>query len=253
MGISDSYLKRYINRLYIQIKNHQPPSLHLLFNYKEDRDYAGLVRDSYIYRPTGAYELQRVRHLQAKYLDLLTRFSMHIEMRDSCATGHTTRLSRYAVAIAKALCWRHERIEEMELGAYLHDIGKICVSESILNKNGRLTSREFKQVKRHVWIGASMIMKIDFLRPLIPFILYHHERYDGKGYPFKLGGKEIPIEGRIMAVIDTYDALVNQRPYRSPISDRDAIDELSRQKGYQLDPDLVDIFIDVLRKGIPTA
>ena len=90
-------------------------------------------------------------------------------------------------------------------------------------------------------------MKIDFLRPIIPYVLYHHERYDGKGYPFRLSGKDIPVEGRILAVIDTFDALINPRPYREAMSREMAMDELILQKGEQLDPDVVDIFVEVLR------
>jgi len=93
------------------------------------------------------------------------------------------RLSKYAVAIAKELYWRQDRIEELEIGAHLHDIGKICITEAVLTKTGRLTSQELRQIRRHTRIGAGMLMKIDFLRPIIPYVLYHHERYDGKGYP----------------------------------------------------------------------
>ncbi|MDZ4383981.1 MAG: HD domain-containing phosphohydrolase, partial [Nitrospirota bacterium] len=93
------------------------------------------------------------------------------------------------------------------------------------------------------------LMKIDFLRPIIPYVLYHHERYDGKGYPFRLSGKDIPVEGRILAVIDTFDALISPRHYREAMSREMAMDELILQKGQQLDPDVVDIFVGVLRQG----
>ncbi len=149
--------------------------------------------------------------------------------------------------------WKQDRTEELEIGAHLHDIGKVCITESVLNKTGKLTSQEMRQIRRHTRIGASMLMRTDFLRPIIPSVLYHHERYDGKGYPFRLSGKDIPVEGRILAVLDTFDALINPRPYRTAMSGDMAIDELNKQKGYQLDPDVVDIFTEVLRKGVTMA
>jgi len=252
MAISEAYIKKYISRLHMQIKNQETPSLHHLFRCRED-SYLPIMKDPFIYKPTEAHEIQRIRHLQARYLGLIIKLSTCIEMRDVYAAGHTRRLSRYAVAIGKTLGWRPERIEELELGAHIHDIGKICVAEDILNKRGKLTPKEFKQVKRHVWIGATMLMRTDFLRPLIPYILYHHERYDGKGYPFKFKGKDIPIEGRIMAVIDTYDALISKRPYKEALPREEALKEMDRQRGLQLDPDMVDIFFEALNKGIPEA
>lgn len=252
MAISDAFIKKYIGRLYMQIRNQQTPSLHHLFRCRDD-SYTPIMKDPFAYKPTEAYEIQRIRHLQARYLGLIIKISAYIEMRDRYTAGHTKRLSRYAMAIGKTMGWRSERIEELELGAHLHDIGKICVAEDILNKQGRLTPREFRQVKRHVWMGATMLMRTDFLRPLIPFILYHHERYDGNGYPFKFKGKNIPIEGRIMAVIDTYDALISKRPYREALSKEEAMKEMDKERGLQLDPDIVDIFFETLNNGMSTA
>lgn len=253
MYIDDTYLRRYVSNLCMQIKNRQSPTLQLLFRQRDDSNHPCEVRESVPYLPGEAHESQRFRHLQANYLGIITRLSMCIEMRDPLAAGHTMRLSRYAAAIAEALCWRRERTEELEIGAHLHDIGKVCVTEYVLNKAGRLTSQEMRQIRRHTRFGASMLAKIDFLRPVIPYVLYHHERYDGNGYPFRLSGKDIPVEGRILAVIDTFDALINPRPYRKAMSNDMAIDELNNQKGCQLDPDVVDIFIEVLRKGVVMA
>lgn len=249
MHIDDTYLRRYVSDLCMQIRNRKSPNLQPLFKNNSSYNHYCKVEESAAFSTDDAYESQRFRQLQVEYLEIITRLSMCIEMRDLLAFGHTTRLSKYAVAIAEALCWRRERIEELEIGAHLHDIGKVCVEESVLNKTGTLTPKELRQIKRHVRIGASMLMKIDFLRPMVPYVLYHHERYDGKGYPFRLSGKNIPPAGRILSVIDTYDALINPRPYRKAMSDDRAIDELNRQKGHQLDPDVVDIFIDVLHKG----
>ena len=248
MYIDDTYLRQYVSNLCIQIKNRQRPNLYYLFRQEDETVRFCGVKDSVAYLSFEAHEFQRLRQLQSKYLSIITRLSLHIEMRDSLAAGHTLRLSRHAVAIAKELCWKQDRIEELEIGAHLHDIGKVCITEPVLNKTGKLTSHELRQIRRHTRIGANMLMEIDFLRPIIPCVLYHHERYDGKGYPFRISGKDIPVEGRILAVIDTFDALINPRPYRNAVSADIAIDELSRQKGYQLDPDVVDIFTEVLRR-----
>jgi len=253
MDIDDTFLKRYISYLCIRIKNRQNPSLHSLFNRKEDHVYQDEDNSKAMYMLYEAHEFQRFRHLQARYLGIITRLSMFIEMRDLFATGHTVRISRYAVAVAKALGWRREKIEEFEIGAHLHDIGKLCVTESVLNKAGRLTLQEIRQIRRHTQTGASLLMRIDFLRPVIPYVLYHHERYDGNGYPFRMSGRAIPVEGRIMAMIDAFDAMINPRPYRKAMPADSAIEELNKQKGRQLDPDVVDIFIEVLNKGVATA
>ncbi len=253
MDIDDAYLRRYVSHLCMQIKNRQSPNLQHLFRHNGASDRFCEIREPAAYLSDETHQTQRFRQLQAEYLGIIKRLSMHIEMRDPLAAGHTMRLSRYAFVIAEALCWKRERAEEFEIGAYLHDIGKVCITESILNKAGGLTAQELRQVRRHVKIGANMLRKIDFLRPVVPYVLYHHERYDGRGYPFRLSGKDIPVEGRMLAVIDTFDALVNPRPYRKAFSHERAMDELRRQKGQQLDPDVVDIFVEVLHKGMAMA
>ena len=266
MYIDDTYLRRYIRNLCMKIKHRQSPSLHCLFRYKDDIGNAGDVMESASYQSPYVtpyisphissdepHESQRIRQLQSKYLGTITRFSMLVEMRDLLADGHTARLARYAVAVANALYWRREKVEELEIGAHLHDIGKVCITESILNKSEKLNTKEFRQIQRHARIGAGMLMKIDFLRPIIPHVLYHHELYDGTGYPFRLAGKDIPVEGRILAVVDTFDALINPRPYRKAMSRDMAIDELRRQTGRQLDPDVADLFIELLHKGAITV
>ncbi len=250
MYIDDDFIRRYIRSLCMQIRYRQSPNLQGLFRHK------GAPTAPYpspcIYSD-DAYETQRFRQLQAKYLSIITRLSMYIERRDPLADGHTMRLSKYAIAVAEALCWKREKVEQLEIGAHLHDIGKVCVTKSILNKVGKLTTQEFRQVRRHTRVGASILMKTDFLRPIVPYVLFHHERYDGTGYPFRLSGKDIPVEGRILAVVDTFDALINVRPYREAMSIDMAIDELRKQTGRQLDPDVVEIFVEVLCKGVITA
>ncbi len=262
MNIDDTYLRRYIRNLSIKIKYRQSPNLLCLFRQADVATNPYGVNEAVpgksayttpFISSDEAFESQRIRQLQARYRDTITRLSTYIEMRDLLGAGHAVRVARYAVAIAKALCWRREKIEELDIGAYLHDIGKICVGEEILNKIERLTPKEMRQIRRHTRVGAGMIMKIDFLRPVAPYILYHHERYDGRGYPFRLSGKDIPVEGRILAVADTFEALTNDRPYRKAMSSQFAIEELGKLSGSQLDPDVVTIFTELLGNKETTA
>ncbi len=257
MNIDDTYLRRYIRNLSIKIKYRQSPNLSCLFRQADVTTELCKVKEAspsqsaYVtpfISSDEAFESQRIRQLQVKYRDTITKLSTYIEMRDPLGTGHAVRVSRYAVAIAKALCWRREKLEELDIGAYLHDIGKICITEEILNKMERLTLKEMRQIRRHTRVGAGMIMKIDFLRPVVPYVLYHHERYDGRGYPFRLSGKDIPVEGRILAVADTFEAMVNVRPYRKAMSSELAIEELGKLSGSQLDPDVVSIFTELMGK-----
>jgi len=241
MNMDDTYLRRYIRNLSIKIKYRQSPNLICLFRNTDVMAYNTPHISS-----DEAFESQRIRQLQVRHRDTITRLSAYIEMRDPLGTGHAVRVAGYASAIAGALCWRREKIEELDMGAYLHDIGKICVTEEILNKSERLTLKEMRQIRRHTRVGAGMIMKIDFLRPAVPYVLYHHERYDGRGYPFRLSGKDIPVEGRILAVADTFEALMNVRPYRKAMSSEQAIEELGKLSGSQLDPDVVSIFTELM-------
>ena len=257
MNMDDTYLRRYIKNLSIKIKYRQSPNLLCLFRQTDvtsdlcEVNEATPSKSAYItpfISTDEAFESQRIRQLQARYRDTITRLSAYIEMRDPLGTGHAVMVARYAEAIAKALCWRREKIEELEIGAYLHDIGKICVTETILNKSEQLTLKELRQIRRHTRVGAGMIMKIDFLKPVVPYVLYHHERYDGRGYPFRLSGKDIPVEGRILAVADTFEALMNVRPYRKAMSSVLAIEEMKKLSGSQLDPDVAAIFTELLGK-----
>jgi putative nucleotidyltransferase with HDIG domain len=172
-----------------------------------------------------------------------------VEARDSYTRGHTERVYYLSYAIAEELGWTEQQLGDLKMGALLHDIGKIGVPDSILNKAGQLTPEEADIMKKHPAIGAKMIEAIEFLKPALPYILYHHERHDGKGYPIGLGGDDIPLPGRLLAVVDTIDAITSDRPYRKGMPLKSAIDEIKRFSGTQFNPVVVDACVTAYEKG----
>ena len=189
-------------------------------------------------------------HLQSSYLKAIKALANSIEARDQYTRGHTNRVTVLADLIASCLNWSDEKRAELKMGCTLHDIGKIGVPDAILNKPGRLTEEEQEIMRFHPILGAKILEGIDFLEAAIPYILYHHEQYDGSGYPHGLAGEDIPIEGRLLAVADTYDAIVSHRPYRRSASPERAIDELKKFKKRQFDPMIVDVLVEAWNKGL---
>ena len=187
--------------------------------------------------------------LEKAYLSTIMALANAVEARDRYTSGHTVRVTYLAELIAKELGWEDDRIFILSMGCSLHDIGKIGVPDSVLNKPGRLTEQERTIMQRHPEVGARMIEGIAFLKPCAPFIISHHEQWDGSGYPHGLTGESIPIEGRVLAVADTFDAIVTDRPYRRGKSIEAAIQELRDFAGRQFDPDIVAIFIEAIRKN----
>jgi len=166
-----------------------------------------------------------------------------IEARDRYTRGHIERVQRYALRLAHALEWDAERLTVLEFGALLHDVGKVMVPRSILNKPDSLTEAEWVILRRHPEIGAQMLTGIDHLREAVPYVLYHHERWDGQGYPTGLAARSIPVEARLLAIADAYDALLSERPYRAAFATAKTLDEIQRCSGTQFDPELVNVFV----------
>lgn len=188
-------------------------------------------------------------NLKRTYICTVEALANAVEARDSYTRGHTERVYLLAKAIAEELGWSQEKFADLQIGALLHDIGKIGVPDSILNKPGPLTADELEIMKRHPMIGARMVESIPFLKSAMPYILFHHERHDGKGYPQGLSGFEIPLEGRLLAVVDTIDAYTSDRPYRKGRSLEKAIDEILRFSGTQFDPAVVEACLAAYKKG----
>ncbi len=189
-------------------------------------------------------------NLQTSYLQAIRALANAIEARDNYTAGHTDRVIKLAERVARFMGWSETRINHLIVGCTLHDIGKIGVPDSILNKPDRLTDEEREQMLNHPNVGLRIVRDIELFKPSLPYIAAHHERYDGTGYPNGLAGEDIPIEGRLLAVVDTFDAILSDRPYRKGATLAIALRELIINRGRQFDPKLVDIFLDVLRAGL---
>jgi HD-GYP domain-containing protein (c-di-GMP phosphodiesterase class II) len=196
---------------------------------------------------------QRYTGLRSAYAGTIRSLVAVIEAKDPYTRGHSERVASYATAIAGALKLRPERVEQVELAALLHDLGKVGVSRRILVKDGQLDSEEFSEIERHPAIGAHIIESVPFLADLAPLVLHHHERPDGAGYGEGLSGDQIPIEARILAVADCYDAMTSTRPYRAALTKSAAAAELERGAGSQFDPAAVRAFLGWLERAEESA
>lgn len=180
------------------------------------------------------------------YLSTIEALAMAVDAKDQVTSGHIRRVQVHSVSLARALGIDDEtEIKAIEAAALLHDLGKLAVPEHILNKPGKLTAVEFEQMKTHAEIGADILSTIDFPYPVEPIVRYHHEMWDGKGYPAGISGEAIPIGARILSVVDCFDALTSDRPYRRALTKDQAIAVLVERRGTQYDPRVVDTFIAV--------
>jgi putative nucleotidyltransferase with HDIG domain len=186
-------------------------------------------------------------NIRDNYLKTIRAFALAVEAKDRYTHGHSENVMKYTVVLAKQLGLSDAEIENVKYAGLLHDIGKIGISEFILNKPSRLTPYEFDEIRKHPEVGAKIIADVPFLRPLVPFVLHHHEYFDGNGYPDGIGGEEIPFGARILSVADVFEAMTSNRPYRKALSPELAVQTLIAGKGKQFDPHMVDAFMDVLK------
>ncbi len=180
--------------------------------------------------------------LHESYETSLIMLANAIEVRDPYTRGHVERVMNYAQAVAEQLGWTPATSNHLRFGSILHDIGKIHIPESILRKEGPLSEEEWSEMRKHPELGAELIKGIDYLSPATPVILYHHERWNGGGYPFGLKEAEIPVSARIVAVADSFDAMTTLRPYRKVLSPLEAFQEIEAGGGVQYDPAIVKAF-----------
>jgi HD-GYP domain-containing protein (c-di-GMP phosphodiesterase class II) len=178
-------------------------------------------------------------------------FSQMLDLRDLNTGMHSTRLAEWGLRVARSLGVPEHSLPDLETGALLHDIGKVAIPESILGKPARLTHEEFEIVKRHPEFGWTVIRNLPGLEHTSLQILHHHENFDGTGYPAGLKGTEIPIGARIVSVIDSFDAMISNRPYRAGLPMKEVIRRLHESSGTQFDPLVVDAFVRIVEAEMP--
>ncbi len=189
-----------------------------------------------------------VQKVDRLYLSTIETLATAIEAKDGVTHDHIRHVRRFAIGLAHALGINdQDTIKAINAAALLHDTGKLAVPEHILNKPGKLTPHEFEQMKLHVDVGADILSSIDFPYPVVPIVRAHHESWDGSGYPRGLKGDQIPIGARILSVVDCYDALTSDRPYRPALSDEEAMKIVMERRGTMYDPLVVDTFLQVYR------
>jgi putative two-component system response regulator len=175
--------------------------------------------------------------------------ALAVEAKDSYTEGHLRRLSSYSEQLATAARLDATQVKAIRLGGLLHDIGKISIDDAVLGKPGRLTDAEYEHIKRHPEEGARIVAPMRFAGEVGPIILHHHERWDGNGYPHRLRGEAIPIGARIVAIVDAYDAMMTDRPYRQSLGLDETMRRLREGRGREWDPELLDLFMAMITDG----
>lgn len=192
---------------------------------------------------------EKTREVELVTIESITTVANTIDAKDDYTKGHSIRVAYYAEALARKIGWSEEDVQNIHYVALLHDIGKIGVPDSVLNKPFKLTNVEFELIKNHTVMGGEILKDIKMFPKVDIGAKYHHERYDGKGYPNGLKGEEIPLVARIIGIVDSYDAMASNRVYRKRLQDEIVKEELIRGRGTQFDPYLVDQFMELLEEG----
>jgi putative nucleotidyltransferase with HDIG domain len=185
--------------------------------------------------------------LEKAYLESIQTLRYTVEAKDTYTRGHSDRVSEYSVLIGQRLNLSDEDLKTLAIGGLFHDIGKIGVPDSILLKESKLTDDEYSEIKNHPSIGAHILSTATIFKDIIPIVKHHHEKYDGSGYPGKLKGDDIPYLARITAIADSFDAMTSRRTYRDSLPLDTVINEFEKCKGTQFDPEITEVFLDILR------
>jgi HD-GYP domain-containing protein (c-di-GMP phosphodiesterase class II) len=212
---------------------------------------ATLLSSAAAFLATHFQNLDLLRQKDEMFMEIVRALVNALEARDPYTSGHSERVARYAKRLAEQIGLDEEGCELVHLSGLLHDVGKLGVNDAILRKEGQLNDAEFLQISRHPDLGREILHDLSHLRNVLPGVLYHHERYDGEGYPDQLAGEAIPLEGRLLAICDAYDAMTSDRPYRDGMPQERAESILRGGAGVQWDPAFVDAFFtampDILR------
>ncbi len=200
-------------------------------------------------RDTGVAAEKKHKSMYSEYAPTIYALTAAIDAKDHYTFQHSKNVAYYAEELARELCSSEEYTEILKEAALLHDIGKIGIPENILNKEGRLTDEEYETMKRHVEASVEIIRHLPSMDYVIPAVIGHHERYDGRGYPRRISGKDIPFAARILCIADSFDAIVSKRSYKPGMPVEYALNELERGAGSQFDPELVPVFVELIRNG----
>jgi HD-GYP domain-containing protein (c-di-GMP phosphodiesterase class II) len=212
-----------------------------------DKDDAELLLILAYEAGTAINNCRLFEDMQALYEGSIFSLAAAIDARDHYTHGHSSRVSEIALAIGRSLKLSNETLKNIRLASLLHDIGKIGVPDSILLKPGRLTEREFEIIKKHPVYAVNILKHLPRLKDIVPIVYHEHEHYDGKGYVEGLKADKIPIESRIIAVADAFEAMTSNRPYRKAMSKKNAIKEIKRNSGTQFDPVIVKAFLKIVK------
>lgn len=188
--------------------------------------------------------------LEQAYLESIQTLRYTVEAKDTYTRGHSDRVSEYSVLIGKYLGLPEADLDNLKIGGLFHDIGKIGVPDAILQKNGKLDDDEYSQIKQHPNIGVHILSHAKIFQNILPIVEHHHERYDGNGYPGRLTGNDIPYLARIAAVADSFDAMTSKRAYRDSLPIDFVISEFGKCRGSQFDPEIDDVFLDILKNHL---
>jgi len=190
-----------------------------------------------------------LRQNQELFLETIKTLAAAIDAKDRYTRGHSERVSSYSMAIARHLSMNQEEVFRVHIAAILHDVGKLGIREGILNKPGGLSDEEFEIMRQHPGIGAQIMSPIRMLKDIIPGIRNHHETWDGKGYPDRLQGEEIPMVARIIGIADTFDAMTTTRPYQEAMTLDYVLAKMRSMAGSRFDPVVLDAFIEAVNEG----
>lgn len=185
--------------------------------------------------------------LESAYLESIQTLRYTVEAKDTYTRGHSDRVSEYSVLIGKYLGLPEADLNTLRIGGLFHDIGKIGVPDAILQKNGKLDDDEYSQIKQHPNIGVHILSRAKIFQNILPIVEHHHEKYDGTGYPGKLAGENIPYLARIASIADSFDAMTSKRAYRDSLPIDIVISEFEKFRGTQFDPNIDDVFLDILK------
>ncbi|BCR04419.1 two-component system response regulator [Desulfuromonas versatilis] len=243
LGADDYILKPFnLDRILLSVRNALEKRRLVLENRVYQRQLEAKVRE----------QTQRIRttldELQDAYDSTLAALVRSLDAREKETGSHSERVRSYTLALAEVLGVEQGRRDDLAMGALLHDIGKVGVSDNILLKPGKLDEQEWEVMRRHSRIGYDIICGVRFLDKAAEVVLSHHERYDGGGYPDGLKGEEIPLGARIFAIADTLDAMTSDRPYRKALPFQAVVDELKRCSGTQFDPRMVEAFLSIPKR-----